>query len=89
MNAHELHGESHGESHSNCKHLLADLSDYLDGEAAAEVCAEIERHLADCADCRAVVDTLRKTIHLYRTLPQPTLSPDARSRLFAALSLPK
>lgn len=74
-------------THGDCKHLLADLSDYLDGEAAAEVCAEIERHLADCADCRAVVDTLRKTIHLYHILPQPTLSQDARARLFAALLL--
>ena len=37
-----------------CAHLLADLSDYLDGEAAAEVCAAIERHLADCEDCRVV-----------------------------------
>lgn len=89
MNAHEPHGESYSESHGNCKHLLADLSGYLDGEAAAEICAEIERHLAECTDCRAVVDTLRKTIYLYHTLPQPTLSPDARRRLFAALSLPE
>ena len=74
------------EPHHDCQHLLADLSDYLDGEAAAEVCAEIERHLAECADCRAVVDTLRKTIYLYHTLPQPALSQDARARLIAALS---
>jgi predicted anti-sigma-YlaC factor YlaD len=77
----------HGESHSDCRHLLSELSDYLDGEAAAEVCAEIERHLAECADCRAVIDTLRKTIYLYRTLPQPALPQDARARLLAALSL--
>lgn len=74
-------------AHEQCKHLLADLSDYLDGEAAESVCAEIERHLADCEDCRAVVDTLRKTIYLYRQMPQPTLSDDARARLIAALSL--
>ncbi|MFO7632750.1 MAG: zf-HC2 domain-containing protein [Caldilinea sp.] len=74
-------------THGDCKHLLADLSDYLDGEAAAEVCAEIERHLADCADCRAVVDTLRKTVYLYRTLPQPSFSDEARAHLITALSL--
>lgn len=71
---------------SDCKHLLSDLSDYLDGEAAAEVCAEIERHLAECVDCRAVVDTLRKTVYLYRTLPQPTFPDEARARLIAALA---
>lgn len=79
MNAHE--------PRPDCRHLLAGLSDYLNGEAAAEVCAEIERHLAECADCRVVVDTLRKTIYLYRTLPQPTFSQEARERLFAHLSL--
>lgn len=73
-------------AHAHCQHLLADLSDYIDGEAAAAVCAEIERHLADCADCRAVVDTLRKTIYLYRTLPQPTLPETTRARLIAALT---
>ena len=70
-----------------CTHLLADLSDYLDGDAAAEVCAEIERHLADCEDCRVVVDTLSKTVALYHTLPPPDMPDAARTRLFAALNL--
>ncbi len=72
---------------ARCQHLLADLSDYLDGEAAAEVCAEIERHLAGCEDCRAVVDTLGKTVTLYHNLPQPNLPVATRARLFAALDL--
>lgn len=71
-----------------CEHLLGELSDYLDGEASAEFCAEIERHLADCEDCRIVVDTLRKTVLLYHDLPQPGLPPDARERLYKALDLP-
>ena len=73
--------------HGNCRHLLDDLSDFLDGEASAEVCAEIERHLADCENCRAVVDTLHKTIVLYRELPQPELPQDARQRLYHSLDL--
>ncbi len=71
-----------------CKHLLGDLADYLDEAATAEVCAEIERHLADCADCRVVVDTLNKTILLYHELPQPDLPAGARERLYKALDLP-
>ena len=74
-------------AHDDCEHLLDQLSDYLDGDAAAAVCAEIERHLAGCADCRAVVDTLRKTVYLYQALPQPELPVGARERLLAALSL--
>jgi anti-sigma factor RsiW len=70
-----------------CRHLLDDLSDYLDGAVSAELCDEIERHLADCADCRAVVDTLRQTIHLYHRLPNPVLSEAARERLYKSLDL--
>lgn len=70
-----------------CQHLLGDLSAYLDGEASAELCAEIERHLAGCADCRVMVDTLRKTILLYRELPPPDFSAEARQRLYKALDL--
>ena len=71
----------------NCHHLLDDLSDYLDGEASAAVCAEIERHLATCDNCRVVVDTMNKTVLLYRDLPQPTLPDDVRSRLYQSLDL--
>lgn len=73
--------------HENCQHLLNDLSDFLDGEASAEICAEIERHLAGCENCRVMVDTLRKTVVLYRELPQPELPQDARRRLYHALDL--
>lgn len=73
--------------HENCQHLLDDLSDFLDGEASAEVCAEIERHLADCENCRVMVDTLRKTIILYHDLPQPALPQDAKARLYRSLDL--
>jgi len=70
-----------------CRHLLGDLSDYVDGEASAELCAEIERHLADCDNCRVVVDTLRKTVSLYHELPQPELPAAARERLYKRLLL--
>jgi anti-sigma factor RsiW len=71
----------------NCHHLLSDLSAYLDGETPPELCAELERHLADCDDCTAVVDTARKTVNLYHHLPQPTMSVDAKARLFKTLDL--
>ena len=72
---------------AQCQHLLENMSVYLDGEASVELCAEIERHLSGCTDCRVVVDTLCKTIALYRELPQPELSPEARLRLYKSLAL--
>ena len=80
------HQHHHGHN-PNCQHLLADLSSYLDGEASAEVCAEIERHLADCDNCQVVVDTLEKTITLYRELPQPEMPDSVRQRLYLRLDL--
>jgi anti-sigma factor RsiW len=73
--------------HEECGHLLNELSAYLDGEASAAICTEIEGHLCDCGDCRVVVDTLRKTVLLYHELPKPSLPSKARERLYKKLDL--
>ncbi len=72
-----------------CRHLLDSLSDYVDGTLQESLCVEIERHLAECEDCRVVVDTLRRTVYLVQTLEQdqPTLPSDVRVRLFHKLQL--
>ena len=63
-----LHGQARGggETMKNkeCRHLLGQLADYVDGEASQALCQEIERHLSGCENCRVVVDTLRKTVTL-------------------------
>ncbi len=71
----------------NCRELLAGLSDYLDGEASAELCRAIQKHLAGCGKCRVVVDTLALTVKVYRELPRPELSPESRERLYKVLDL--
>lgn len=72
----------------NCRHLLASLSDYVDGTLGDELCLELERHLADCEDCQIVVDTLRKTIYLYHATATPAVVPDdVRQRLYDRLDL--
>jgi anti-sigma factor RsiW len=73
--------------HSLCKQLLSQFSDYIDGELDDAVCAELEAHLADCPDCRILVDTLRKTVSLYHDQPQPELPADVQRRLFKVLRL--
>lgn len=74
-------------TNATCRDLLDGLSDYLEGDAPSELCAEIERHLAECDKCRIVVDTLRKTVTLYRQLPQPEMPESARERLYKRLDL--
>lgn len=50
----------------SCEHLLRELGDFVDGAAAAEICREFEQHLEGCEACRVVVDTLKRTITLYK-----------------------
>ncbi len=70
-----------------CQRLLGQLSDYVDGELERTMCEEIERHLADCQNCRVVVDTLSKTVALYRTQGRAPLPGDVEERLYKVLNL--
>lgn len=73
--------------HIRCRELLGSLSDYVDGELEETLCREIEAHMAECENCRIVVDTLRKTISLYRILPSEPLPAAVEQRLFKRLEL--
>jgi predicted anti-sigma-YlaC factor YlaD len=70
-----------------CAQLRAELPDYLDGEARESICRTIEEHLATCDDCRVVVDTLKKTITLYRNAPREDVPSDVHARLVRVLKL--
>jgi len=74
--------------HDTCRSLLDSLSDYVDGQLGDELCAEIDRHLQHCENCRVVIDSLRKTVYLYHvTTESPTVPNDVRERLFTRLNL--
>lgn len=45
-----------------CKTIIGQLSDYLDGNASAEMREKIERHLRGCRRCSAVYDSTRKML---------------------------
>nr|MCU0508247.1 zf-HC2 domain-containing protein [Anaerolineae bacterium] len=67
--------------------MLGTLSDYIDGELEAELCAEIEQHVAECDNCRIVVDTLKRTVTLYHDHGHEPLPDEVKLRLLAALDL--
>ena len=46
----------------NCTDFMVEIGNYLDGDVAAEVRAQIEGHLAHCQTCRIVYDSARKTV---------------------------
>ena len=75
-------------NHTECKSLLASLSEYVDGTLSEDLCAEIERHLEGCDNCKVVVNTLRKTVDLYHQCCENEGLPDSvRQRLYMRLNL--
>jgi predicted anti-sigma-YlaC factor YlaD len=58
----------HTHTPEECRQLLGQLNDYLDGDLADDLCHTLETHLDGCLDCRVVLDSLGKTIVLYRGL---------------------
>jgi anti-sigma factor (TIGR02949 family) len=75
-------------TNQHCKDLLGTLSEYVDGTLQKELCAELEKHLAGCDNCRIVVNTLRKTIELYRESGETEDIPaEIRQRLYFRLNL--
>ena len=74
--------------HKNCQELLGSLSLYIDGELPSELCRELEQHLAECDNCRVVLNTTKRTIDLvHAPLEKPDLLDDVRERLFKRLNL--
>ncbi len=69
----------------NCRSVVRELSNYLDGELDAGLVAEVERHLNHCEDCRVVVDTTKKTIEIFCNSTPLPLPEDVRNRLHQAL----
>ena len=48
----------------DCKHVWEQVSDYIDGSVTPEMKQAIERHLANCRNCSAVVDSTRNILVL-------------------------
>lgn len=61
--SHQVHNHEHVNGKDPlCLEIFARLSEYLDGELAAEDCAGIEAHIADCPPCVEFVKQLRGSI---------------------------
>lgn len=70
----------------NCNEVLEQLGDYLDEDARAELCREIEVHLHQCHDCQVYVDTVKKTIMLYQADRQIQIPIATGTRLAEAMA---
>lgn len=67
--------------------MVSVFSDYLDKDARAAVCRMVDEHLKDGPDCKLYIDTLSKTITLYRDLGDVAVPASVQRRLFATIRL--
>ena len=70
---------------ANCKSVLTELCDFLDGQLDKGTVEEIKVHLSRCHDCRLLVDTTRKTIEIFCNAEPVPLPQSVRDRLHTAL----
>lgn len=50
----------------SCREIFENLSSYIDAELDPELCQEIEDHMKGCNPCVAFLNTLKKTVVLYK-----------------------
>lgn len=48
----------------SCADFMAEIGNYLEGDTAVEVRAQLEQHLAHCNSCQIIVDSSRKTLQI-------------------------
>lgn len=49
-----------------CDKMLEKICDFVDEDVDSSFCQEFREHLQNCDKCRIMVDTVKKTITLYR-----------------------
>jgi anti-sigma factor RsiW len=64
-----------------CKETIELLSEYLEATLDGETAAELERHLADCAPCRAYLNTYRRTRELTGEAGRVEMPEEMKARL--------
>jgi anti-sigma factor RsiW len=64
-----------------CRDAIALLADYLETTLTPERLADLERHLGDCAPCRAYLATYRKTKTLAADTQRIPMPEEMRKRL--------
>lgn len=69
----------------NCRDVIHELSNFIDGELDGALKRELERHFANCEECRLVVDQTKKTIEIFCDCEPIELPGDMRNRLHEAL----
>ena len=70
-----------------CSEVAEHICEHLDSDLDQKKCREIKRHIKGCPNCYAYLDSMKKTVHLYKIESSPSVTKRLRSELFAILNL--
>jgi len=68
-----------------CREAIGVLAEFLEQSLTPETLAEFERHLADCAPCRAYLETYRRTVALTGRAEDLEMPAEMKARLRSLL----
>lgn len=71
----------------NCKKTYKYICENLDEDINSPDCLKVKEHLKDCPNCIAYLDTLKKTVMLYRGYKKLELNKVSKKRLQSATIL--
>jgi RNA polymerase sigma-70 factor (ECF subfamily) len=80
-----LHAPREETAAAGCPDAVTLYSRHLEGEIDAEVCAEMERHLAFCSRCRTACENLKRVVALCRANPAEPVPAAVQASVRAAL----
>jgi predicted anti-sigma-YlaC factor YlaD len=69
----------------DCKEVLDNLSDYIDGEGSEELRKAIEQHISRCGRCRVVFDTTGRMLKIVMDAEPFEVPLAVSARLYARL----
>ena len=69
-------------------HITEWLNAYLDGELKNGKLHQVEKHLAECEECRAELESLKSLSSLLHEVPAPEFTPSERFAAQVSLRLP-
>jgi predicted anti-sigma-YlaC factor YlaD len=70
-----------------CKGVYHYICENLDADVNSPKCREIKRHLDSCPDCSAYLDSLKKTILLYKRQSGPSVPMQTHRHLHKAIQI--
>ncbi len=77
---HVIHAAAEPARPPRCRHLFAQLSEYMDGVIDDAMCDEMDRHIRDCEPCQAFLSSLKDAVRRCRAY-HPAMDSERAERM--------